>query len=222
VFAVSDTGIGIAPEHHRGIFEEFTQVENPLQTTVKGTGLGLPLSQRLAGLLGGAIEVQSRLGEGATFSLVIPVSLEREPRPAPVESAPARSDAERVLIIDDNEIERYALRQFLAPGRFEVIEATGGYDGLRLARQRRPDLIFLDLAMPDINGAEVLSMLQASDETRSVPVIIFTSKRLERGDTEKLAAARALLMKHDLSREAVANVIRRVRESSEAYHASNT
>jgi signal transduction histidine kinase/CheY-like chemotaxis protein len=216
VFTVTDTGIGIAPEHYRGIFEEFTQIDNPLQTTVKGTGLGLPLSQRLAGLLGGAIEVQSRLGHGSTFSLVLPAHLEGEPRPAQVETAPARGDTERVLIIDDNEIERYTFRQFLAPGRFEVIEATGGYDGLRLARQRRPDLIFLDLTMPDINGAEILTLLQASDETRSVPVIIFTSKRLERGDTEKLAAASALLMKHDLSREAVANVIRRVRESSEA------
>ncbi len=68
--------------------------------------------------------------------------------------------AQRVLIVDDSEIERYALRQFLSSSTFEVIEATGGYDGLRLARQSHPDLIFLDLAMPDVHGLEVLEDAQ--------------------------------------------------------------
>jgi signal transduction histidine kinase len=221
VFEVADTGIGIPPEHHRAIFEEFTQVENPLQTSVKGTGLGLPLSQRLAGVLGGTIEVKSRLGEGSTFSLVIPVILQGEVDTVRTTIAIQAEDVERVLIIDDNEIERYALRQFLAPGSYEVIEATGGYDGLRLARQRRPDFIFLDLIMPDIHGEEILKLLQASEETRSVPVIIFTSKRPDRGEAEKLAAARALLLKQDLSRETVANVIRTIRQASETHHAFN-
>ncbi len=76
VFSVADTGIGIAPVNHRRIFDEFTQVENPLQTTVKGTGLGLPLSQRLAGLLGGTIDITSELGKGSVFSLAIPARLE--------------------------------------------------------------------------------------------------------------------------------------------------
>jgi signal transduction histidine kinase len=221
VFEVADTGIGIPPEHHRTIFEEFTQVENPLQTTVKGTGLGLPLSQRLAGVLGGTIEVRSALGEGSTFSLVIPVNLQSEADGVEIPMTARSEGIERVLIIDDNEIERYALRQFLAPGRYEVIEATGGYHGLRLARQRRPDFIFLDLIMPDIHVVEILNLLQASEETRSVPVIIFTSKRPDRGEAQALAAASALLLKQDLSRETVANVIRTVRQSSEAHHAFN-
>ena len=90
---------------------------------------------------------------------------------------------DRVLIIDDNEIERYALRQFLSTSRYEVIEATGGYDGLRLARQAQPDVIFLDLMMPDIHGFEVLKMLKAIEDTRRIPVVLFTSQRLERATT---------------------------------------
>jgi signal transduction histidine kinase len=78
LFEVVDTGIGIAPENHRRIFDEFSQVENPLQTSVKGTGLGLPLSQRLAGLLGGGIEIRSALGQGSTFTLAIPVRVDGE------------------------------------------------------------------------------------------------------------------------------------------------
>ncbi len=181
LFEVADTGIGIAPENHRRIFDEFSQVENPLQTTVKGTGLGLPLSQRLAGLLGGSIEIRSALGHGSTFTLAIPVRADGERDVDALASIePATPMAlDRVLIIDDNEIERYALRQFLSTSRYEVIEATGGYDGLRLARQAQPDVIFLDLMMPDIHGFEVLKMLKAIEDTRRIPVVLFTSQRLE-------------------------------------------
>jgi signal transduction histidine kinase len=217
LFEVADTGIGIAPENHRRIFEEFSQVENPLQTSVKGTGLGLPLSQRLAGLLGGSIEIRSSLGRGATFTLAIPLRLDGE-RAADPQSEPATPMAlDRVLIIDDNEIERYALRQFLSTSRYEVIEATGGYDGLRLARQARPDVIFLDLAMPDIHGFEVLKMLKAIEDTRGIPVVLFTSQRLE-SDDQRSAAADALLMKNDLSRDTVTTTMHRVCGMTEADH----
>ena len=118
---------------------------------------------------------------------------------------------DRVLIIDDNEIERYALRQFLSTSRYEVIEATGGYDGLRLARQAHPDVIFLDLMMPDVHGLEVLKMLKAIEDTRHIPVVLFTSQRLEdESDQERAAAADALLMKSELSRDTVIETMHRV------------
>src|SRR5262245_55328829 len=223
LFEVVDTGIGIAPENHRRIFDEFSQVENPLQTSVKGTGLGLPLSQRLAGLLGGSIEIRSSLGRGATFTLAIPLRLDGERvTDALGHNEPATPMAlDRVLIIDDNEIERYALRQFLSTSRYEVIEATGGYDGLRLARQARPDVIFLDLAMPDIHGFEVLKMLKAIEDTRGIPVVLFTSQRLESED-QRGAAADALLMKGDLSRDTVTTTMHRVCGMPEADHDRRT
>jgi signal transduction histidine kinase len=219
LFEVADTGIGISPENHRRIFEEFSQVENPLQRTVKGTGLGLPLSQRLAGLLGGSIEIRSQIGHGSTFTLAIPPRLDGE---VPV-SAAAYAEAstpmalDRVLIIDDNEIERYALRQFLSTSRYEVIEASGGYEGLRLARQAQPDVIFLDLMMPDIHGFEVLKMLKAIDDTRRIPIVLFTSQ-LPEGD-DRGAAADALLLKNELSRDTVASTLQRVRGPTETDHA---
>lgn len=216
VFSVADTGVGIAPENHRRIFDEFTQVENPLQTTVKGTGLGLPLSQRLAALLGGSIDISSALGQGSVFSLAIPLRLAAAPHLREPTAPAAR--AARVLIIDDNEIERYALRQFLPSSSFEVIEANGGYDGLRLARQSQPDMVFLDLAMPDVHGLQVLKMLKAIEETRHIPVILFTSQRAD-DIGEDQAAASALLLKSELSRESVAAVIRRVSEPGENPHA---
>lgn len=207
-FVVSDTGVGIAPENYRRIFEEFTQVENPLQRGIKGTGLGLALSQRLAALLGGNITVQSALGEGSVFTLAIPRVFE-----AGDAQGAQRKQNECVLIIDDNEMERYALRQFLSFAAFDVIEAEGGYDGLRLARQHHPNFIFLDLAMPDIHGFEVLTLLKAAEATRNIPIVIFTSYVPEDADRENLQIADALLMKNELSRESVANVMRRLRET---------
>jgi len=225
LFEVVDTGIGIAPENHRRIFDEFSQVENPLQTSVKGTGLGLPLSQRLAGLLGGGIEIRSALGQGSTFTLAIPVRVDGERGAMPLlSSEPATPMAlDRVLIIDDNEIERYALRQFLSTSRYEVIEATGGYEGLRLARQAHPDVIFLDLMMPDVHGFEVLKMLKAIEDTRRIPVVVFTSQRLESAEErERAAGADALLMKSDLSRDTVIDTMHRVCGVTETDHARNT
>jgi signal transduction histidine kinase len=224
LFEVADTGLGIAPENHRRIFDEFSQVENPLQTTVKGTGLGLPLSQRLAGLLGGSIEIRSALGHGSTFTLAIPLRADAERAvDAMVVTEPTTPMAlDRVLIIDDNEIERYALRQFLSTSRYEVIEASGGYDGLRLARQAHPDVIFLDLMMPDIHGYEVLKMLKAIEDTRHIPVVLFTSQRLEGDDErERATAADALLMKSDLSRDTVIDTMHRVCGLTETDHARN-
>lgn len=220
VISVSDTGVGIARENHRRVFEEFSQVENPLQKAVKGTGLGLPLSQRLAGLLGGSIDLASELGKGSVFSLAIPLRLGVSAAPGTPTLPPERT-AQRVLIVDDSEVERYALRQFLSSGLYEVVEAQGGYEGLRLARQSHPDVIFLDLAMPDIHGLEVLKMLKAIDETCAIPVILFTSQRPEDIDERQSAAASALLLKNELSRESVAAVIRRVGITGDTQHASH-
>lgn len=221
VFSVADTGIGIARENHRRVFEEFSQVDNPLQKAVKGTGLGLPLSQRLAGLLGGSIDVDSELGKGAVFSLAIPSRLGVAGAPAGSVAVLSHRTTQRVLIIDDSEVERYALRQFLSSSLYEVIEAHGGYEGLRLARQSHPDVIFLDLAMPDVHGLEVLKMLKASGETRDIPIVLFTSQHSDDIDEEQAAAANALLLKSELSRESVAAVIRRVGIPGASQHASH-
>jgi signal transduction histidine kinase len=93
-FSVSDTGIGIAPEHHAAIFEDFVQVDSPIQKRLRGTGLGLSLSRKLATLLGGSVAVRSELGKGSTFSVTIPVRFPGEAAP-PAEAAAGSGQSQR-------------------------------------------------------------------------------------------------------------------------------
>jgi CheY-like chemotaxis protein len=316
VFSVSDTGIGIAPADQARIFEEFGQVEGPVQGRVPGTGLGLPLSRKLAELLGGRVSVRSEPGAGSTFYAAIP-RVYRAAEDAPTREArgpsappgspvlvveddavdlllyekylegsgfqviPTRSleearrvlrrirpvavlldirleaesgwalltemkgqeatrdipilvltvvdgqeralalgaDAfglkpvdrgwllerlsrlerdgpvETILIIDDQEGDRYSLTGLLSDrGRSAIIEAVDGREGLRRARQDRPNVIFLDLVMPDMTGFEVLDRLKSDPATRDIPVIILTSQRLEDEELNRLAAGAAAVL----------------------------
>jgi CheY-like chemotaxis protein len=113
----------------------------------------------------------------------------REPSPGPP----------LVLVIDDQEADRYILRHYLEDFRCSIVEATGGEDGLKLARQLKPALILLDLNMPKIDGFEVLAQLKANPDTASLPVVIVTSHVLAPEQTTTLAHARAVLLKHELS-----------------------
>ncbi len=305
--AVADTGIGIASEDQERIFEEFAQVENPLQHRVKGTGLGLPLARKLTELLGGHITLTSALGQGSTFTATIPrvyaptegavapgpdlepgrtgrpvLVVEDDPRALTIfdrylrdtgfRMIPARGlrEARRALatdppaaivldilldgedswklltelranpatqklpviivssvddrrkglalgadaygvkpvsrewlqaeltrltgrdpmpealIIDDDNVARYVLKRLLSQVRCTVTEMPTGMDGLRAARHHHPDIIFLDLVMPDISGLEVLTQLKADPGTASIPVVVVTSKTLEPDEREAM------------------------------------
>ena len=180
-FSVADTGIGIAREDQDLIFQEFAQIQSWMQGRVKGTGLGLPLSRKLAALLRGELSVSSTPGEGSTFSLKIPLELTGE-------AAPARArQSDSILIIDDDEAARYVARQRFRGSRYRVIEAAGGIEGAERARFERPALIVLDLKMPDRNGFEVLDDLKSDPATREIPVILHTSLRLTESDFSRLA-----------------------------------
>jgi CheY-like chemotaxis protein len=335
-FAVSDTGIGIAPEDQARIFDEFSQLEHPIQKQVKGTGLGLPLCRKLAELLGGSIEVNSRPGQGSTFTATIPVShvvndieraekievavqaqpddsrlpvliVEDEPETRllyekylrnttfrPIAAGSIRQAREQlrrhpiaaivldvllpdesawqwlgelksqeatrnipvlivssvedprkglalgaddycikpvrrtwlvdrlqratgmvrdavpgptsVLIIDDQEADRYILRHYLEEFGCSIVEATAGEEGLKLARQLKPSLILLDLNMPKVDGFEVLVELQSDAATASLPVAIVTSHVLTPEQSAALGHARAVLQKHELSPAALQRV----------------
>jgi signal transduction histidine kinase len=237
LFSVKDSGIGIAPEQISKIFEEYSQIENPLQNPAKGVGLGLPLTRKLAQLLGGNVSVRSELGVGSEFIAEIPrafvgeaqrvsgFDFVREPRPAPVPLSelenhlPPVSMAfgqrvllEKALIVDDVVTDRYVIRGTLAAiGQFVIIEAERGVEALSLARQERPDVIFLDLLMPDMSGFEILKRLKSDAETRNIPVIIHTSKILDEEERGLLlGASAAILLKGNRSREAA---IAQVRDS---------
>src|SRR5262249_38422770 len=122
VFSVRDTGIGIAAEDQARIFEEFAQVDTKLQRKVKGTGLGLPLSRSLAELIGGAIRVESVVGQGSVFTLTIPALFGDAAR---IGLPAGDLSRKRVLVIDDDETFRYVFKHIIShEPRYEVIEAS--------------------------------------------------------------------------------------------------
>jgi signal transduction histidine kinase/CheY-like chemotaxis protein len=328
-FDVTDTGIGIPAEDQERIFEEFTQVENPLQHRVKGTGLGLPLSRKLAELLGGRVTVRSTVGVGSTFCAVIPtvylpktgvveedelVAGERSGRPVLIVEndarqltiydrylrgsafrlVPARSlrEARRVLagevphaivldvllegedtwkflaelkqgattrdipvlvvstvddsrkglalgadayalkpatrgwllgelerltgqsripgalIIDDDDMARYVLKRLLSQLHCVITEMPNGKDGLQAAKDLHPEIVFLDLNMPNMSGAEVLVRLKEDPVTANIPVVVVTSKILEPAERAQLESrAVAVLSKDETAREDALSVI---------------
>ncbi len=332
IFSVTDTGIGIAEEHQSLIFQEFAQIENPLQRKVRGTGLGLPLSKKLAELLGGTVYVTSQLGVGSTFSAAIPIVYaavqpsyetllapdldqarvpvlviedeievrllyEKYLRGTAFQPFPARTqrearalletirpaaiildivlrdeetwellaklkgDAEtreipvlvvtnvedsqkatllgadaftqkpvarrwlleqlykctgrrpprKVLVIDDEEVSRYLLRQLFPSPVGQVIEASNGVEGLRFARDEQPQLILLDLLMPETSGLEVLQRLRADPKTSDIPVVISTSKALDEGERALVQrSAAGFLAKSTLTDGRAAFELRRI------------
>ena len=222
IFAVSDTGIGIAEADQERVFADFVQVDSPVQRRQTGTGLGLPLCRKLAALLGGRVWLQSRHGEGSTFFAQIPVHYHcveqfngklEKPDGKPDEKPAGKLQFEdtglvRLLIIDDDATARYTLSRFAARPGLTIVEATDGMDGLTKARLGATDVAILDLMMPGIGGHEVLQRLKSDPSTSSIPVIIATSHRInddERGELLKKAVK--VISKSKLSRELVTRSI---------------
>lgn len=182
-FAVRDTGIGIATEDQERIFQEFAQLENPIQKQVKGTGLGLPLSRRLAVLMGGTLSVESAIGEGSTFKLTLPYHAGVSAESSPIHDEPLAGSVQSktILIVDDEVSSRYLVRRLLEGTEHHIIESTGA-EAAERARFEIPALILLDLVMPDRSGLEVLHELKSDKATKGIPVIIHTSKPLTESD----------------------------------------
>ena len=333
-FAVADTGVGIAAEDQDRIFEEFVQVENPLQSRVKGTGLGLPLCRRLSSVLGGSISVESTPGLGSTFTVRLPLRLptaapdvplrpeqleieaglipvlvvEDEPdaqlvygkmlagtgygaiaahnlrqarealaqrtpaailldiqlgyestwrwlgelksdlatralpvivatnvadprksyalgadlflekpvtRPALIEALNSLTRA-RILIIDDDPASRYTLRRCFQDEAYHILEAANAREGMRAASTMRPELIVLDLNLPDRRGEEILVELRLSEATCAIPVVVATSETLTPALRVRLGGAAAVFSKGELDRESMGRVLAGLRQRTQA------
>ncbi len=320
LFEVADTGIGIPVEYHETIFQEFSQVENPLQDRHRGTGLGLPLCRNLTALLGGRMWLHSEAGQGSTFFVEIPIvyvgetpptsdlgslpvadfhrfpvlyledsaeaahlfetflrntefqpilasnlqdaeswvtrhtpaavvsdiyigedlawdlirrlrekfpalpiivtsvydeaqrasneggtlflpkPLEREQLLHELRNLISTPGARQLLIVDDNEVSRYILRQLLDWPWLEIKEAKNGGEALAAVAEGAPDAMVLDLLMPDITGLEVLRRVRELSSTANLPILIYTSKTLSEEERDLLASfGAAVIRKEDVS-----------------------
>ncbi len=168
-FHVTDTGIGIPEEDVGRVFDEFVQIENPLQRRVKGTGLGLPLSRRLADLLGGTISVQSQLGTGSTFAVTIPMAYRTGAGTQVAAIMPGRYP---VLIIEDADEDLLVYERSLANSRFQVVPARSVDAAMSVLATVRPAAIVLDLRLQGEDSWEFLTRLKREDRTAGIPVIV--------------------------------------------------
>jgi CheY-like chemotaxis protein len=194
---INDSGAGIAEEKLSRLFTPFDRL-GAEQSDVQGTGLGLALSQRLMHAMSGSIGVKSAVGEGSTFWVELPLTASPLERIALSKNA-ARGEPKKtgntekrtILYIEDNAPNLSLVEQLLEEeADTALITATEGKAGIELARKHSPDLILLDLHLPDISGWNVLSQLQAHEATRQIPVIIISADATE-SQIKRLMAAGA-------------------------------
>ena len=187
--SIIDSGIGIAETDQPQVFEQFRQIGNTLTEKPKGTGLGLPICKQIIEHQGGTIWVESELGKGSNFSFTLPIGagttvefnkidLDMAVRQLkePVVTVPPSptEQTKTILVVDDEAPIRQLLREQLEAEGYIVREAKDGMDALTKVRKKIPDLIILDLIMPQISGLDVAAILKNHSETRKIPIIILS------------------------------------------------
>jgi signal transduction histidine kinase/CheY-like chemotaxis protein len=178
LFKITDTGVGIPAEKLRLVFEKFSQVDTSSTRRHEGTGLGLAISTKLVALMGGEIGAESEVGKGSTFWFTI--SLQAQGVAAKKKILPFDVAGSRVLIIDDNPVNRSILLEQMRSWSFDACAATGGHEGLAVLSQAKSiglevDAIILDYHMPELNGADVARLVRQNPSLEPIPVILLTS-----------------------------------------------
>lgn len=178
---IQDSGIGLDQEQINKLFTEFAQASSTIQRQYGGTGLGLALSRNFCRLMGGDITVQSKPGQGSTFTITLPRQVQEEesasqdrPLPLPTPTETVKRDGDIILVVDDDAPAREILQRFLSREGFQVVTANNGHEALKLAHELKPSLITLDVMMPGIDGWEVLRQLKQNPQTAKIPVIMTT------------------------------------------------
>ncbi|HQZ73081.1 MAG TPA: response regulator, partial [Chitinophagaceae bacterium] len=189
IVSISDTGIGIAPEDYGAVFEQFKQVGgDTLTDKPKGTGLGLPICKEIVEHHGGRIWVESEVGKGSTFSFALPVNkTTAHARPLHLDDLVKQlkeqvahsqlniiGQASNILIVDDDDSIRSLLQQELGDAGYSIEEASNGKEALEKVRINRPDLIILDIMMPEMNGFDVAAILKNDPNTMDIPIIVLS------------------------------------------------
>lgn len=183
--AVRDTGIGIAQDKQVHIFGAFQQADGTTSRKYGGTGLGLAISKELATILGGELNLESKVGYGSTFELVIPIKNKKNLNKIEVkQDLPKIGDAD-ILIIEDDLNFRKILKEMAESRGHKVICVDSGEEGLEIVNKTNIGAIILDIGLPGISGWEVLRQLKKSDHTKDIPIHIMSGKDLDEAEENK-------------------------------------
>lgn len=186
--AVTDTGIGIPDDKHELIFDAFRQVDGSTSRRFGGTGLGLSISRSLAQLLGGAIALQSRIGEGSTFTLFLPTGTGADVAPLPAKAGSAWPVAGTdVLLVEDNPVEARHYAKLIGELGFQVTIAADGRSAVQACRRREFSCMVVDLALPDLPGIQLIELLHAEQLAGRAQVIVNTACSLTETEFRQLS-----------------------------------
>jgi PAS domain S-box-containing protein len=205
--AVTDTGIGIAPDDHQRIFAEFYQIRSGMRKP-EGTGLGLALAKKFVELHGGRIWVKSQVGQGSTFTFTLPMRVAVEkPSMAAIEPGAAQVGRPVALVVEDDAAASKLLSIYLTEAGFSVELAADGEVGLKRAHDLRPAIITLDILIPKLDGWDFLARLKTDQTIAAIPVVVVSILE-ERGKGFALGASDYLVKPVD--REELIGTVQRV------------
>ena len=201
---VADTGIGIPEEDQQKIFNIFEQQDNQNTREFGGAGLGLSISARLAEKLNAEITVQSKVGQGSCFDFLIK-------SPEIVTDGKEVADAEniknvmfkkaRVLIVDDIDVNRELISEYLSDQPFEILHASNGEEAINVVKMERPDLVLMDVRMPKLNGIEATRLIREDEAISKTPIIAVTASVVEDKRSDKKRGVFDYILYKPLSRE---------------------
>ncbi len=190
--SVWDTGIGIAREHMERVFKPFVQLDSKLSRNYSGTGLGLALSYRMAELHGGSIAMDSEIGKGSRFT----VTLRWQPKSAPIDATGAPTAAvptagsediregATILLAEDDVANSIMLTESLQSKGYRVVQVPDGVEAVARSRELRPDLILMDIQMPNLDGLEATRLIRSDQTLRHIPIVAITALTMP-GDRER-------------------------------------
>jgi signal transduction histidine kinase/ActR/RegA family two-component response regulator len=198
-FCVADTGPGIAPEHLEKLFRPFTQVDGSSTRRFGGAGIGLTLSQKLAQMMGGGLEVESEPGKGSVFTFAMEVDVRAWHATQVQAAVTAETDGQpiRVLVVEDHPVNRMIVEAWLASAGHVAVAAENGQIGLEMAQAQAFDLILMDVNMPVMDGLTATQKLRAEPgPNQETPVVVLSaSARAEDHEAGMAAGADAYLNK---------------------------
>ncbi|MEO0843156.1 MAG: response regulator, partial [Cyanobacteria bacterium J06643_5] len=224
-FLIEDTGVGMSPEQLEKIFKPFEQVGDAGKRP-DGTGLGLTISQRITALMGSQIKVASILGEGSTFSIELDLPINNEYATEIIANQQKitgiKGNIPLILIVEDEQYHLSVFKNLLQSISFRTLEATDGVEGLKLATENNPDVILLDLAMPNMDGFELMVKLQSNPQTSSIPIIVSSASVFDEDRQRSLEAGAKSFLPKPLQIEELTKTLENLLSLEWIYDKSNS